>query len=74
MIIGTCAAHRADGEQLHQRDDTCHEHGVLQQADLQVSKLTACNAAGTGDDQQRGQVAHEHGGGMACFSDILPSN
>ena len=23
--------------------------------------LAACNAAGAGDDQQRGQVAHEHG-------------
>ena len=56
-----CAAHGSDGEQLHQRDDTCHEHGALQQGDLQVRKLAACNAAGAGDDQQRGQVAHEHG-------------
>ena len=58
---GDLTAHRADGEQLHQRDHTSHEHGVLQQADLQVSKLTACKAAGTGDDKKRGQVAHEHG-------------
>ena len=56
-----CAAYGSDGEQLHQRDDTCHEHGALQQGDLQVCKLAACNAAGAGDDQQRGQVAHEHG-------------
>ena len=26
--------------------------------------LAACNAAGAGDDQQRGQVAHEHGADM----------
>ena len=56
-----CTAHGSDGEQLHQRDDTCHEHGALQQGDLQVCKLAACNAAGAGNDQQRGQVAHEHG-------------
>ena len=57
---GHAAAHGSDGEQLHQGDHTCHEHGTLQQGDLQVCKLTTCNAAGTGDDQQRGQVAHEH--------------
>lgn len=27
-------------------------------------KLAACNAAGAGNDQQRGQVAHEHGADM----------
>ena len=59
-----CAAHGSDGKQLHQRDDTCHEHGALQQGDLQVCKLAACNAAGAGNDQQRGQVAHEHGADM----------
>ena len=57
---GHAAAHGADREQLHQGDHTGHEHGTLQQGDLQVCKLTTCNAAGTGDDQQRGQVAHEH--------------
>ena len=61
---GHAAAHGADGEQLHQRDHTGHEHGALQQGDLQVCKFTTGNAAGTGDDQQRGQVAHEHGADM----------
>ncbi len=55
------AAHRAEAVQLHQRDDACHEHGVLQQAHLQVCELTAREAAGAGDDEQRGEVAHEHG-------------
>ena len=58
---GHAAAHGSDGEQLHQGDHTCHEHGTLQQGDLQVCKLTACNTTGAGDDQQRGQVTHEHG-------------
>ena len=49
------------GPKLDQRDDAGHKHGVLQQADLQVGKLAACQAAGAGDDQQRGQVAHKHG-------------
>ena len=61
---GHAAAHGADREQLHQRDHTSHEHGALQQGDLQVCKFTTGNAAGTGDDQQRGQVAHEHGADM----------
>ncbi len=61
---GHAAAHGADREQLHQRDHTGHEHGALQQGDLQVCKFTTGNAAGTGDDQQRGQVAHEHGADM----------
>ena len=55
------AAHRAEAVQLHQRDDARHEHGVLQQAHLQVCELTAREAAGAGDDEQRGEVAHEHG-------------
>ena len=58
---GHLAAHGADAVQLHQRDDAGHEHGVLQQAHLQIGKLAACNAAGAGDDQQRGQIAHKHG-------------
>ena len=58
---GHLAADRAKAVQLHQRDDARHEHGVLQQAHLQVCKLTACDAAGAGDDEQRGEVAHEHG-------------
>ena len=61
---GHATAHGADGEQLHQRDHTGHEHGTLQQRDLQICELTTRNAAGTGDDQQRGQVAHKHGADM----------
>ena len=58
---GHLAAHGAEAVQLHQRDDARHEHGVLQQAHLQVCELTAHEAAGAGDDEQRGEVAHEHG-------------
>ena len=58
---GDLTADRADGKQLHQRDDAGHEHGVLQQADLQVSELAARQTAGARDDEQRGQVADEHG-------------
>ena len=61
---GHATAHGADGEQLHQCDHTGHEHGTLQQRDLQICELTTRNAAGTGDDQQRGQVAHKHGADM----------
>ena len=61
---GHTTAHGADGEQLHQCDHTGHEHGTLQQRDLQICELTTRNAAGTGDDQQRGQVAHKHGADM----------
>ena len=48
---GHATAHGADGEPLQQRD-------------LQICKFTTRNAAGTGDDQQRGQVAHKHGADM----------
>lgn len=58
---GDPAAHGADGEQLHQGDDARHQHGILQQAQLQLGEFPAGDAAGAGDDQQRGQIAHEHG-------------
>ena len=58
---GDLTADRADGKQLHQRDDAGHEHGILQQADLQVRELAARQTAGARDDEQRGQVADEHG-------------
>ena len=58
---GNIAAHGADGEQLDQGNDTGYQHGVLQQMQLQLRKLTAGDSAGAGNDQQRGQVADEHG-------------
>ena len=57
---GNLAADGANGKQLHQRNDPRHQHGVLKQAQLQIGKLTPRDTAGAGDDQQRGQVAHEH--------------
>ena len=58
---GNLTAHGADGKQLHQRDHTGHEHGVLQQTDLKVGEFTARQTACARDDEQRGQVADEHG-------------
>ena len=57
---GDPAAHGADGEQLHQGDDARHQHGILQQAQLQLGEFPAGDAAGAGDDQQRRQIAHKH--------------
>jgi len=46
-----------------------YTHGAVKEAlrhivGVQICELTTRNAAGTGDDQQRGQVAHEHGADM----------
>ena len=58
---GHSAADGAHGEQLYQRDNARHQHGVLQQVQLQAGEFTPGKAAGAGDDQQGGQIAHEHG-------------
>ena len=55
------ATHGANGEKLNQSDNACHQHSILQQVQLQIRKFTAGNAAGTGDNQQGGQIANEHG-------------
>ena len=49
---GNLATHRADGEQLHQGHNARHQHGVLQQVQLQSGKFTAGQTAGSGDDQK----------------------
>ena len=58
---GNTAADGAQGEELDQGDQTGHQHGVLEQSDLKVCKFIAGQAAGAGDDEQRGQVSHKHG-------------
>ena len=60
---GDLTAHGADGEQLDQGDQTGHQHGVLEQRDLNGRKLLCAAAGGTGvgDDQDGGQIAHKHG-------------
>ena len=58
---GNPAANGADGKQLHQRHQARHQHGVLKQAQLQLREFAPRDAAGAGDDQQRGQVAYKHG-------------
>ena len=58
---GDIAADGADGEQLNQSNDTCDQHRVLQQVQLQFCKFATGDAAGAGDDQQGGQVADKHG-------------
>ena len=58
---GNITANGADGEKLNQSDNTCNQHCVLEQMQLQFCELTAGNTAGTGNNQQRRQVADEHG-------------
>ena len=61
-MIGTLPPQGADGEQLHQRDDAGDGHGVLQQRRAQRAVTgVRRQAAGAHDDNQRGQVADEHG-------------
>ena len=55
------AADRADGEQLNERYHARNEHRVLKDADLKIRELAACNAARAHDDEQRREVADEHG-------------
>ena len=57
------AAHRSNGKQLHQGDQTGHQHGILQQHYLDGGKVL-CPAGGgaqIGDDKDGGQVTHKHG-------------
>ena len=60
---GHLAADGAHREQLDQRDDAGHQHGVLEQRHLDPGEFLrpAAGRTGTGDDQDGGQVAHEHG-------------
>ena len=58
---GHATANRADAEQLHQSDHAGNPHGVLQQRQLHVGELGAGQAACARHDEQRRQVAHEHG-------------
>jgi len=61
---GDIAADGTDGEQLNQGDKAGYQHGILQKMQLQICKLTGCDSAGTGNDQQGSQVADEHSQNM----------
>lgn len=58
---GNPAADGSYGKKLNQSHQSRHQHGVLQEAQLQGGEFAACNPAGPGDNQQGRQVAHEHG-------------
>ena len=46
---------------LNERYHARNEHRVLKDADLKIRELAACNAARAHDDEQRREVADEHG-------------